>query len=135
MNANGTYQGTTQSSLASPIGLAAYAANPKYNAAYKSAGAYVPQTALQKNIGIKSANPLSGNYRPTNRDMDVGAGAENVPLHHQQPRDVARPTATIDDTVAPTAVAVQRDFLEQMIRNARNQTMNQRPPQYMVLYQ
>ncbi len=141
---NGAYNGGMQSSaqytsLANPVGLAAYAADMKYNGAYKSAGAYVPQIASQKSAGTKNLRP-SENYRSNtgSNDQQVGRNTgeieQDVPALLRQPRDVARPNATIDDTVAPNVVAVQRDFLEQMIRNARSQTIVQQP-QYMAMYQ
>ena len=144
---NGGYNGigaaqpaAQYSALSNPIGLAAYAADMKYNGAYKSAGAYVPQTASQKNVG-KNARPVFENYRSNDANNDErmsrNAGEEieqDVPALLRQPRDVARLSATIDDTVAPNAVAVQRDFLEQMIRNARSQTIPQQP-QYLTMYQ
>ncbi len=133
----GAYNGAQSAALANPVGLAAYAANPKYNAAYKSNGAYVPQTTSQKNTGAKTARPVFESYRSNDQQSarNTGEIEENVPELLKQPRDTARPRATIDDTVALNSVAVQRDFLEQMIRSARSQTVTVQQPQYMVLYQ
>ncbi|MEK6920516.1 MAG: hypothetical protein AABX82_01430, partial [Nanoarchaeota archaeon] len=50
--------------------------------------------------------------------------------------DNARPAPTIDDTVdEKNVIAVQRNFLEQMIQTARQQTNLQRQPVYMAMYQ
>ncbi|MBI5003172.1 hypothetical protein HZC31_07335 [Candidatus Woesearchaeota archaeon] len=137
---NGAGQSAVQySALSNPIGLAAYAADMNYNGAYKSAGSYVPQSVSQKSVR-KNARPAFENYRGNDRSIDESNSRNNgeieqdVPPLLRQPRDVARPSSTIDDTVAPNAVAVQRDFLEQMIRNARSQTVAQQP-QYLAMYQ
>lgn len=89
-------------SAMNPLGLASYAANVKYDAAYKGAGQYV------------------GN-----------AGQNSSEKNSQQ----AKPSPTIDNTVdQQSAIAVQRNFLEQMIQNARLQTTAQQQPQYRVMY-
>lgn len=137
MKGNGTYQGSMQAGgLANPIGLAAYAADMKYNGAYKSAGAYVPQTTSQKSLGMKNASPVFGQYRSNGQEREnvASVNEQDVPELLRQPRDVARPSSTIDDTVASNAVAVQRTFLEQMIQQARAQTIAPQQIQYSVLY-
>lgn len=137
MKNSGTYQGNMQAGgLANPIGLAAYAADMNYNGAYKGAGTYVPQTTSQKSSGMKSTSPIFDVYRANGREKENAERENNqdVPELLRQPRDVAQRAATIDDTVASNAVAVQRDFLEQMIRTARSQTVAQQP-QYAMLYQ
>ena len=135
----GTYQGSMQTSgLANPIGLAAYAANPKYNSAYRNTGTYVSKTASQKGHGLKNSSPIFDAYRSNDHEREKTQieNEQAVPELLRQPRDTARPSATIDDTVdEKNVVAVQRNFLEQMIKNARQLTNAQRQPAYMVMYQ
>ena len=127
-----------------PLGLASYAANPKYDAAYKGVGQYVGQSAQTNTGSAKSQNaartkqqfPFS-NYRANaaNQEREVD---ESVSLA-EQPQDIARPTIsakTIDDTLdAQNAVAVQRNFLEQMIQSARQQSATVQPQMYRMMYQ
>jgi hypothetical protein len=94
--------------------LAAYATNPKYDAAYTAAGNYA-------SLGSAKNNATS-----------VGKRKEKQFIAS----DTARPAPTLDDTVdEKNVVAVQRNFLEQMIKNARQLTNAQRQPAYMVMYQ
>lgn len=122
--------------------MSIYAVNPKYGAAYRGAGTYVGQTK-SANTGNKKneartklQNPFS-NYRG-NTASEEREVEENTSLA-EQPRDIARPAGarnTIDDTVdATSAVAVQRNFLEQMIEQARAQTVANQQPQYRLMYQ
>lgn len=116
--------------------LAAYATNPKYDTAYTAAGNYVSQGATKNNANSAGKRKESVNvvYNPNQNQQE-----ENVE-RNQEPQfiasDNARPAPTIDDTVDErNVVAVQRNFLEQMIRNARQLTNSQRQPQYMAMYQ
>ncbi len=103
---------------------------------YAALGAYVPQTTSQKSSGMKNTSPIFDVYRSNDRQRESTQRENNqdVPELLREPRDVARRVTTIDDTVASNAVAIQRDFLEQMIRNARLQITPQQQPQYLALY-
>ena len=133
---NGSGNGTAAyNPLLAGNSLAAYATNPKYDAAYTAAGNYASQSASKNNatpVGRKK-EPAVGAYNGNRTQQQ-----ENSERNQEQQfvaRDDARPVATIDDTLdEKNAVAVQRNFLEQMIRNARQLT-NAQQPQYVAMYQ
>ncbi len=134
---NGSGKGTAgYNPLVAGNPVAAYATNPKYDAAYTAAGNYASQTATKNNANSvgKRKEGMRLEYNP-----NQGEQGENIGKNQEQQfiaSDTARPAPTIDDTVdEKNAVAVQRSFLEQMIKNARSQTVALQQPQYMAMYQ
>ncbi|MBI5073317.1 hypothetical protein HZA99_05870 [Candidatus Woesearchaeota archaeon] len=115
------------------FGLASYAANPKYGAVYKGAGKYVGQNVPEKKN--QSGKPQKILFAYRNQE------GKDTERNEQQfiAQDVARPTATrnsIDDTLDQTnAITVQRNFLEQMIQQAKQQAIAPQQMQYRVMYQ
>lgn len=114
-------------------GLASYAANPKYGAAYNSAMQYMGKSSTEKKIkGPKAAIPFS-QYQ-----SNAVPNRENKQEQEQQfvVQDRARLAPTIDDAITlATTIAAQRNILEQMIQSARQQAIAPQQMQYRVMYQ
>ncbi len=135
----GSYAGSSSNAgyapLQNPVALASYAANPKYDAAYKGAGTYVGQIAEEKKNQQAKPQKAGKSFSAYKNQQAQEKDSERT---EQQciTSDVARPTPTIDDTLdSQNAIAVQRNFLEQMIQNARAQTVANQQPQYRLMYQ
>ena len=121
MSGSSLYSGGNYAGLRNynPLVVASYATNPRYGVEYTTTDKYVSKITSTKNTAAAGRSQLP---------------FENAQLF-DQPHDVALPTKTIDDALdTQNAVAVQRNFLQQMIEEARQQTATPQQLQYMVMY-